>query len=236
MTKQSDAIKTAPKASLPAGVVRPTMWADKVFKDTSVSLLKDMGAMQDRVTEWSVQALMHLEAHKDVATLNRFIVGMPKGYKRNAMAEWFLAFGCVRVNTDKGTAQLSPLSYDKTKQCLIEDAMAKPWHEFQPSKPIDTVFDLQRAVHMLLQRAKGKAVLVNGKPLDPEMANDLLKAMGAMVGESYTAEPAAVKVPAPEVPVVHSRREGDVVPEQAAPEVVAKAVKPKGKKPEAALL
>ena len=223
MTKQSDAIKTAAVNTLPEGTLRPAMWAAKVFKDTSVSLIKEMGTMQDRVTEWAVQALMHLEAHKDVATLNKFIVAMPKGFRRNAMASWFLAYGCVKVNQDKGTARLSPLSYDKMKECKVEAGMADPWFEHLPEKAIDEVFDLQRAIHMLLQRAKGKPILVHGKPLDTQVANDMLKAMGAMVGEVYepvptAAEPEMMGPPAPEAAT-------------APPSEPAKVVKPAKGKP-----
>ena len=225
MTKQSDAVK-APINTLPEGTQRPTMWAAKVLKDNTAALTKEMGAMQDRITEWSIQALMHLEEHKDVATLNRFIVSMPKGYKRNSMASWFMAYGCVKVNQDKGTNRLSPLSYDKMKECKVEAGMADPWYMHLPEKAIDEVFDLQRAIHMLLQRAKGKPIIVHGKPLEQQVANDMLKAMGAMVGEVYEPEPLAVEA----VAGAAEDFMGPVKPIEAAtapPEAPAKVVKPK---------
>ena len=120
-----------------------------------------------RGKKWTVEGqtlglaiLGHIEQHGDVTIANRLLTGMPKGTKRNAMAEWLLAFGKLQLNDNKAAAATSPLAYAKDKITNIAGAAQKPWFDFQPEKEIAEMFDIQKAVTGLLQRAE-KAASVN---------------------------------------------------------------------------
>jgi hypothetical protein len=118
----------------------------------------------------ALSILAHHTETGDIGPVNRLLTTMPKGTKRNAMAEWFLAFGKLSVTDDKSR----PMKHDKTKEAKLEDAKATPWYEFQPEKEIVEVFDLQAALKSLLARA-GKATKVS----DPELFKALEAAKAA---------------------------------------------------------
>ena len=194
MTTQSDKAKTAPINNAPEGSKLPVLKGIAAINkeiDTVCNLAKDVQRM---IGDAGLQALMHLKAHGDIGPCNRLQVGLPKGVRRVALASWLLAHGSLKVNTDQGTRKTAPLSYDKSKATNPEAAMADPWFDHLPEKAIDEVFDLQKAIHVLLQKAKGKPVTVNGKLLDASVATDMLKGIGALVGETFEGEAVAMAV------------------------------------------
>lgn len=142
----------------------------------------DTKELKDKVDNWVARGkkwtlegqtlglaiLAHIEQHGDTTIANRLLTGMPKGTKRNAMAEWLMAFGKLQINDDKASASTSPLKFAKDKVTNIAGAAAKPWFDFQPEKDIAEVFDIQKAVQAILQRA-GKAESVN----DPALLQSL---------------------------------------------------------------
>lgn len=223
MTTQSDKAKKAPINTLPADTKLPALKLIAAINkdiDTVIGLANDVQRM---IGECGLQALMHLDKHGDIGPCNRLQVGLPKGVRRTALASWLLAHGSLKVNTDPGTRKTAPLAYDKSKKTDALAAMADPWFEHLPEKPLDEVFDLQRAIHMILQRAKGKPVTVHGKVLPAAVANDMLRGIGALVGETFEGE-----VATPPVVEGHDKRATD---EPAPPAEVkpAKVVKAKAK-------
>lgn len=183
MSKQSPTTK----------VVLPTMLAIAALNKGIDALCKDANDMQTRIGEIGIQCLMHLAKSGDIGPANRLMVGLPKGVRRNALGSWLLTHGALEVNADAGTKKAQPVKFAKGKVTNVEAAMADPWYSHQPEKPLDTVFDLQRAIHVMLTRAKGKTITVHGKELSAVDATDRLKALAAMVGETFEAEPTAAK-------------------------------------------
>lgn len=94
-----------------------------------------------------------------LATGNRDPLNMLYGALRRtqyrAFAEWALAFGMCKKNTDKATMKDVPFLYDKTKGTDLPGAAAKPWFMFAEPKEEATAkaFDFQAAVMALLKRA-----------------------------------------------------------------------------------
>jgi hypothetical protein len=168
-------------------VVLPTMLAIAALNKGIDDLCKDATSIQSRIGEVGIQCLMHLEANGDIGPANRLLVGLPKGVRRNALGSWMLTHGALSVNADAGTKKTAPVKFDKSKKTNVQAALADPWFSHQPEKPLDTVFDLQRAIHVMLTRAKGKTIMVHGKAVDPTIAGDMLKSMAALVGESFDA-------------------------------------------------
>ena len=145
--------------------------------------IKQASTLADNIQEVGVQALMHLAAHGDVGPINRFFLGLSKGVRRQALGSWLLAHGSIEVNMDNGTRKTMPLKFTKAKKTNAEAAMADPWFNHQPEKDISEVFDLQKAIHGILQRAKGKTIQLHGKVMSVDHAADTLKALAAMAGE-----------------------------------------------------
>lgn len=163
--------------------------------DAVISMAKDV---QRLIGEAGLQSLMHLKAHGDVGPVNRLLVGLPKGVRRTALASWLLTHGALAVNTDAVSKKTKVLTYDKNKSTDPEAAMVDPWFDHLPEKAIDEVFDLQKAIHSLLAKAKGKPVKVGGKLLSADVATDMLKGIGALVGEEFVGAAVAI---APEATV-----------------------------------
>lgn len=150
-------------------------------------------AIMNTYQEVGVQTLMHLKAHGDIGPVNRLMVGMPKGARRQAMGSWLLAYGALSINLNRDTAKLAPLSFDKTKKTDPEAALADAWFTHLPEKELSDIFDLQKAIHGLLVRAKGKTLVLHGKTMSVDHAVDTLKTLAAMAGE--TIEPDVKQLP-----------------------------------------
>jgi len=152
------------------------------------AIIKTAAGLQTRIQVVGVQALMHLGKTGDIGPINRLMVGLPKGVRRNALGSWFLAHGALEVNTDAGSRNTAPLKFAKSKKTDPEAAFAENWFDHLPEKPLDEVFDLQKAIHGLLQRAKGKTIMLHGQKVDASHAVDSLKALAAIAGEDYQPE------------------------------------------------
>jgi hypothetical protein len=199
-TKKNDAkAPTTPTITLPKALAAADL--NKAID----ALCKSAQGMQAKVQEVGVQALMHLKAHNDVGPVNRLYVGLPKGMRKQALGSWLLAHGALEVNTTADTKKVMPLKFSKTKKTNPEAAQADPWFEHLPEKAIDEVFDLQRAIHGLLVRAKGKTIQLHGKVMTADHATDTLKALAAMAGEDYKPE-----VKQPDSPPAEQEGEGAV--------------------------
>jgi len=149
-------------------------------------------AIQSEYQAVGVECLQHLSDHGDIGPVNRLYVGMPKGTRKTAMASWLMAHGALKVNTDKGTKETSPMAFDKNKKTDPEAAKADPWQDHAPERDIADTFDLQVALKSLLNRAQGKHLLIGGKAADEEgMALLRMLATGAGLPPPSTDKPVA---------------------------------------------
>lgn len=83
----------------------------------------------------AVSTLHHAGQHGDITLANRLLEGLPASTRKNALREWYLSFGKFKWNEEE-----KALAYDKTKQSLLDDAIATPFWEFKPEpafKPLD---------------------------------------------------------------------------------------------------
>ncbi len=127
--------------------------------------------------------LERVEMHGDIGPANRMLNGMPKGTKRNALAEWFVSFGKLTANEDKASMKDKPLIFDRAKATNMTEAQKKPWYEFQPEPPIVEVFDAQAAMIAALKSIRTKAGKAN------EALNlDVLDKVEALFSEAIEAE------------------------------------------------
>lgn len=128
------------------------------------------------------QALMLFSKANDIGPVNRLLAGMPLGSNRNAMGQWLLTYGALKVSTEANRKE-APLAYDKSKKTDAEAAWADHWTGFAPQKPIEEEFDLQKALHGALTRAKGKFIKLGGVLLSQEEAERTLRMIADMAGE-----------------------------------------------------
>ncbi len=98
--------------------------------------------------------LSHIDQHGDVTLLCRLFAAMPKGSRRNALAEWAFAFGKVKPNLDSGSSKELPFLYDKEGTTNLEAAAEKPWYTFKPEKPVSEEFDFAGMLQSLIKKAE----------------------------------------------------------------------------------
>lgn len=188
--------KQSSKATIKSDMPKVLVLAD--LNKAIDGLIKQVASVQVAIQTVGVQALMHLKAHGDNGPVNRLFIGLGKGVRKQALGSWLIAHGALEVNTAADTRKTMPLKYTKAKQTDPEAAMQDPWYEHLPEKDISDIFDLQKAIHGILQRAQGKTIQLHGKTMSVDHAADTLKALAAMAGEEgYKPD---VKQLAPDTP------------------------------------
>lgn len=142
----------------------------------SIDAIKRSGQKLDALIQTTaVEVLEHFAQHKDTGVVNRLYLAMPKGARSSALASWLLAYGALVPNTDGTTKKEQPFRYSADKATKPEAAAADMWYDHKPEKAVDEVFDLQKAVRMILKKAGAAPKLAHGD------ANSL-KALAAAVG------------------------------------------------------
>lgn len=157
----------------------PAMMDKPEFAKAITGLHTAAAKVQTSIQLIGTQALMHLEAHGDIGSVNRLFLGLPKGVRKTALVSWLLAHGALKVNTDIGTKATSPMVYDKDKKTNAEAAWNDPWQDHMPEKAIDEVFDLSKALAVILAKCKDKQIKVGGVLLSPEDAKAKIEALTA---------------------------------------------------------
>lgn len=99
-----------------------------------------------------VSILAHIDEHHNVTLLNDLYHSLPKGARKNAMAEWAVANGKVSINEGPNRKDM-PFLYAKDKKTDLALAWEKPWYEFAPTPDLIQVFDVQAAIAKILKQA-----------------------------------------------------------------------------------
>lgn len=110
--------------------------------------------LDDDIQHTGLSCLNHIEQHGDVTLLCRLYNVMPKGARRNALAQWALAFGKVQVNADKDTKKDLPFTYNKAGGTDLAGASESPWYTFKPEKELSEEFDFATKLQALLTQAR----------------------------------------------------------------------------------
>ncbi len=126
-----------------------------------------------------LSVLDHIQQHGDVTLANRLFLALPKGARKLAMAEWFLAFGKLAANMDKATAKDMPFVFAKDKQTDLAGAQELPWYECKPEKAVADAFDVQAEVAKLLKRI---TAFQQAKPDAEIKGADLIAKLTALAG------------------------------------------------------
>ena len=141
--------------------------------------------------------LNHVQEHGDSTLADKLVLALPKGSRKLALTEWFLAFGKLRILDKTNVEDAARIkagaifAYDKTKHTDLESATAKPWYDFKPEPDVLTAFDAQSAVQAVLTKlAKAQAggLTIENRALALEAAQKLVVALSGAVGDVSTAD------------------------------------------------
>lgn len=124
--------------------------------------------LDDDIQLAGLSCLNHIEQHGDDTLLNRLWGAMPRGSRRNALIEWALKYGKVKLNEDKGTAKERPVVYNREGGTDLDGAIEQPWYECKPEKPALEEFDFEAAYNALIRKAmkaSEKGLKIKGREL-----------------------------------------------------------------------
>lgn len=116
------------------------------------SVIRAGKKLDDKIQLLGLSLLAHVDKHNNVTMMNRLLVSFPKGSRRNAFAEWALANGKFKINEGDDKKE-KPFLYDGSKTTTLDKAQEIHWTAHKPEKPIDEVFDFQKALAALLTKA-----------------------------------------------------------------------------------
>lgn len=150
--------KTQHKATAQAApVVKLFVGAPEI--DKAIASIKSRGTKLDSMIQVvGLSIIAHVEAHGDTTLADRLFNAMPKGSRRNALAEWLIAFGKMRVLTKSNKDDAEAIkngrvfAFDKTKTTDYDTAKDTPWYDMRPEQEVSTAFDVQKAVQSLIKR------------------------------------------------------------------------------------
>lgn len=138
-------------------VVQPLSLTSAQIDDAIENIASRGKKLDSDIQACGLSILLHIENHGDITKANKLFAAMPKGSRRNALAEWFITFGKLKVS-DKEDKRKVPFVYSRNKETNLQGAMDKPWYDCKPEKPVDLVFDIEQQLRTLLNRVeKAKA-------------------------------------------------------------------------------
>jgi hypothetical protein len=159
--------------------------------------IKGRGAKLDTdIHSAAVACLFHCEAHGDNTLVNRLLLAMPKSVRRNALAQWFVAFGKLskwptdtaeqkRVAAEKEPTQ--PLMYDKAKTTRLDDAKATPFWDFKNVREGTDTFEFEDYIGNVMKKLEK---IAKGNSTDAARARATLHAISG-VKEALAVQPDA---------------------------------------------
>lgn len=105
----------------------------------------------------AVSCLVHADKHGDITLANKLIEALPASQRKNALRDWFLAFGKFNYDT-----QNKVFTFNKLATTQTETAINTPFWEFKPEAtyvPFNAVTFLQQAIKRVENAAaKGEEV------------------------------------------------------------------------------
>jgi hypothetical protein len=118
--------------------------------DKAIKSIANRGKVFERdLHNTAMSCLVHADKHGDVTLATRLLTALPNTTRKNALRDWFLAFG--KFDYDMKS---KAFTYGRDKVSLIDDAAQMPFWVFQPEKET-APFDLSAAIARLLKQAEG---------------------------------------------------------------------------------
>ena len=161
-------------------VAAPVRFIGKKDIEYAIGVIKVRGEEFDQaVQQVQLSVLHHMDQHGDITLFEGLFAALPKGSRRNALAEHAVKYGKLVINLDSDPKKrkAKPFLFDKTKTTDLAGAQAEPWFEMSPKKPVDMAFDFQAQLLALLKKADKAA----NDPLKNFQGRDLLEAARKLI-------------------------------------------------------
>lgn len=121
--------------------------------NTAISSIEKRGkALESDIHVCAVSIIAHTEKHGDITLANRLINAIPNLARKNALRDWFQAFGKFSYSQDA-----KEMTYDKRKSTNETEAAAMPFWEFKAEAEYKGL-DLEQAILSLIERAEKRIV------------------------------------------------------------------------------
>lgn len=91
------------------------------------SIAKRGKAMDKDIHIAAVSSLVHADKHGDITLANKLIDALPSSSRKNALRDWYIAFGKFRYNDEA-----KKLGYNGDAVTQTDTAIATPFWEFKP--------------------------------------------------------------------------------------------------------
>jgi hypothetical protein len=108
-----------------------------------------------------LSVLAHIDQHGNVEVASKLFDALPKGARRNALAQWLITFGKLRVLDSRDKADQPALKaglhfgYHKDRNTDLTGAAEKPWHQFKQEKSVQAEFNVQdKALRFVVDAVK----------------------------------------------------------------------------------
>lgn len=162
------------------------------IKKAILSIEKKGKSLDADIQKAAVSCLLHINKHGDTTLLDSLVHALPKGSRKSALVEWAVNLGEVRAldraNPDDAVAieQGRLFKIDRSRNFVLEDALAAKWYDYKPEHDLLTVFDAQAMVASMVKRLN-KAIKEGADIQNTASALDVidqLKKQLAVLGES----------------------------------------------------
>lgn len=169
--------------------MKTTAEIDKAIKSITTS-----GAKLDALIQTTaVQVCEHYSQFADNGLVNRLFLAMPKGSRRNALADWILKFVGVEVNVGDNKKE-QPFRHCKGKASDPVAGALTMWYDLKKEKAVDEVFDVATAFKAILRRIEKSTTVEH---FDRPAAVAFAKAIGIPESDVPTGAKAKAKAADP---------------------------------------
>jgi len=153
--------------------------------EKAITSIKSAGTKLDAAIQVAgLSIIMHVDGCGDSTLADRLFNAMAKGSRRNALAEWLVTFGKMRVLDSKNKDDALAIKtgrifqFEKTRKTDQAGAEAKPWFECKKEAAVTTTFDVQAEFAAFMKRVT--AAQSAGKTMEhADIIEKLSKAMAA---------------------------------------------------------
>ncbi len=147
MTNQTS---TAPTVSTATIAHKLILGAESL--KTAIASIQVAGKKLDNDIQMACMSIAnHIELHGDVTLADKLFHAMPKGSRRNAMADWMVLHGKVMLNLADNKDTVIFL-FDKKATTKLDDGAAMPWWECKPEKPVTFSLDMDKLIEQAIKR------------------------------------------------------------------------------------
>jgi hypothetical protein len=140
----------------------------------------------------AMACLFHADKHGDITLMNRLLMAMPKSTRRNALAQWAVAFGKFQPNEDKSTAESAPLAFAKSKTTDITAALAKPFWDFRNVREGTSEWLFSDYIQGVMKTLAAHAIKEGPEAAKAKAALDAVKGVTEALAVPVSGEPKAI--------------------------------------------